>query len=179
MPRFVRHLTPLQGLFVIERKPIEDERGFFSRFFCREEFTAFGFDRPIFQINHTLTRLRGAVRGMHFQRAPHQETKLVSCIAGEVFDVALDLRPESSTYLHWHGEILSAANAHSMLIPRGFAHGFQTLRKDCQLIYLHDEAYAPTFEAGVNPFDPKYGIAWPLPVSQISERDRSFPFIAA
>ncbi len=175
MSRFVSHPTPLDGLVVIQRKPIADERGFFARFFCRHELAAFGFGGPIAQINHTLTRQRGAVRGLHYQRAPHQETKLVSCIAGEVFDVAVDLRPDFPSYLHWHGEILSAGNARAMLIPRGFAHGFRTLAEDCQLIYLHDEAYAPAFEAGVNPLDPRLGVAWPLEISQMSERDRVPP----
>jgi dTDP-4-dehydrorhamnose 3,5-epimerase len=179
MSRFTTHFTLIQGLVVIERTQREDERGFFSRLFCASELAPFGFDRPIAQINHTLTRQRGAVRGMHYQRAPHEETKLVSCVAGEVFDVAVDMRPESPFYLHWHGEILNAGNGRAMLIPRGFAHGFQTLREDCQLIYLHDEAYAPAFEAGMNPMDPRLGIAWPLEISQMSERDRAFPFIGA
>ena len=177
MPRFSFHPTALQGLHVVQRKRIEDERGFFSRFFCAEELAAAGFNRPIVQINHTLTRRRGAIRGMHFQRAPQEETKLVSCLAGEVFDVAVDIRPQSSTYLKWHGEILSADNARSLLIPKGFAHGFQTLTEDCQLIYLHDEAYAPGCEGGLNALDPRLGIVWPLPAGQMSERDRAFAML--
>ncbi len=177
MSHYSRYLTPLQGLLVIERKPVRDQRGFFSRFFCQEEFAALGYSRSIAQINHTLTRHCGTVRGMHFQRAPHEEMKFVSCIAGAVFDVAVDMRPSSPTYLQWHGEVLSAENARSMLIPGGFAHGFQTLNEDCQLIYLHDEPYAPGSEGGLNALDPRLAVAWPLPVTQMSERDRAFAMI--
>ncbi len=177
MPRFSCHSTPLQGLLAVDRKPMHDERGFFSRFFCQEEFAAMGCDLRIAQINHTLTRQIGAIRGMHFQRAPHEETKFVSCIAGAVFDVAVDIRPGSPTYLQWHGEVLSAQNARSLLIPRGFAHGFQTLSEDCELIYLHGEPYAPGFEGGLHALDPKLAIAWPLPAGQMSARDRAFASI--
>ncbi len=174
MSRFSWHLTALQGLFTIERTAMKDERGFFSRFFCREEFAAFGCNFSIAQINHTLTRQSGTIRGMHFQRAPHEETKLVSCIAGSIFDVAVDVRPGSPTFMQWHSEVLSAENARSMLIPGGFAHGFQTLSEDCELIYLHDEPYVPGSEGGLNPHDPMLSIAWPLPVTQMSKRDRAF-----
>lgn len=177
MPRFSCQTTALQGLLAISRMPIQDERGFFSRFFCREEFAALGYDFSVAQINHTLTRQKGAIRGLHFQHAPHGEAKFVSCIAGAVFDVAVDVRPASPTYLQWHGEILSVGNARSMLIPPGFAHGFQTLSEDCQLIYLHDKPHAPGFEGGLNVLDPKLAIAWPLEVAQMSERDSAFAMI--
>ncbi len=177
MSRFSWHSTALQGLLVIGRKPLEDERGFFCRFFCQEEFAAIGYSRSIAQINHTLTRHPGTIRGMHFQLSPHEETKFVSCIAGAVFDVAVDMRPGSPTYLQWHGEVLSAENSASMLIPRGFAHGFQALSEDCQLIYLHDEPYAPGFEGGLNALDPRLAIAWPLPAGPMSERDLAFAMI--
>lgn len=179
MSRFNRTPTSLTGLTVIERKQTGDERGFFSRFFCRDELREFGGDGSIAQINHTLTCSKGAIRGLHFQRPPHDETKFVSCLAGAVFDVAVDIRPDSPTYLHWHGEILSAENARSMMIPGGFAHGFQTLTEDCQLLYLHDKPYAPEAEGGLNPLDPRLAIAWPLEVTQMSERDRAFGFIDA
>lgn len=175
MSRFRRHPTALADLVVIERTRIEDERGFFSRFFCREDLVEFGHDGVIAQINHTRTRLRGAVRGMHFQHAPHGETKFVSCLAGSVFDVAVDLRPGSPTYLNWHGEVLGAENGRSLMIPPGFAHGFQTLEDDCELIYLHDVPHAPGSEGGVSPLDPRLAIAWPLEVTQMSDRDRAFP----
>jgi dTDP-4-dehydrorhamnose 3,5-epimerase len=172
MSRFTRHATPIPDLLVLERTHAQDERGFFSRFFCESEFAGLGIPFSVAQINHSLTRQRGAVRGMHFQLPPHEETKFVSCIAGAVFDVAVDMRPQSPTYLSWHGEILSAENARSMLIPRGFAHGFQTIEEDSQLLYLVDCPYAPDFETGVNALDPKISITWPLPITQMSRRDK-------
>lgn len=132
-----------------------------------------GINKPIAQINHTLTRKKGAVRGMHFQRPPHAEIKLVSCLKGEIWDVAIDLRSDSATFLQWHGETLSAENRKSLLIPEGFAHGFQTLTEDCELIYLHTSAYHPESEGALNATDPKLAIAWPLAISDISERDRN------
>lgn len=177
MSRFNRLPTPLSGLMVVERKQTGDERGFFSRFFCRDELGDFGGDGTIAQINHTLTRNKGTIRGMHFQRPPHDETKFVSCLSGAVFDVAVDIRPDSPTYLQWYGEILSAENARSMMIPGGFAHGFQTLAENCELIYLHDKPYAPGAEGGLNPLDPRLAIAWPLEVTQMSERDRGFSLL--
>ena len=149
MSRFDFIPTPLTGLMLVQRKAIEDHRGFLSRFYCAEEFRAAGIDKPVAQINHTLTRQRGAVRGLHFQHPPHAETKVVSCLKGEILDVAVDLRRDSPTFLHWHGEILSAANRKSLLIPEGYAHGFQTLAEDCELIYLHTSPYHPESEGEV------------------------------
>ena len=179
MARFDFHDMPLPGLKLVQRKPIADARGFFARFYCAEEFRAAGLDKPVAQINHTLTRSKGAVRGLHFQHPPHAETKLVSCIAGAVFDVAVDLRAGSPAYLRWHGEILSAENQRSLLIPEGFAHGFQTLTEDCELLYLHTAPFHPGAEGAVNIADPALAIQWPLPVSELSERDRTHPFIDA
>ena len=130
-----------------------------------------GWRLPIAQINHSLTRQKGAVRGMHFQFPPHAEDKYVSCLRGEVFDVAVDLREGSPSFMRWHGERLSAGNGRSMLIPQGFAHGFQSLEADCELIYLHSRPYAPQAEGGLHPKDPLLAIAWPLPVVDLSERD--------
>lgn len=177
MSRFDFIPTPLPGLKLLQRKAIEDHRGFLSRFYCAEEFAAAGINKPIAQINHTLTRKKGAVRGLHFQHPPHAETKLVSCLKGEIWDVAVDLRSGSPTFLHWHGEILSAENRKSLLIPDGYAHGFQTLTEDCELIYLHTAAYHPEAEGALNVADPGLNIAWPLLVDDLSERDRSHPFI--
>ena len=177
MPRFDFIPTPLTGLMLVQRKAIEDHRGFLSRFYCAEEFRAAGIDKPVAQINHTLTRQRGAVRGLHFQHPPHAETKVVSCLKGEILDVAVDLRRDSPTFLHWHGEILSAANRKSLLIPEGYAHGFQTLAEDCELIYLHTSPYHPESEGALNVADPRLNIAWFLPVNDLSERDRNHPFI--
>ncbi|WEX76632.1 dTDP-4-dehydrorhamnose 3,5-epimerase [Sinorhizobium numidicum] len=177
MSRFKRIPTELAGLVIVERTQIGDERGFFSRFFCQEELDDFGSTGVIAQINHTMTGVRGVIRGMHFQRSPHDEAKLVSCVVGAIFDVAVDMRPDSPTYLKWHGEVLSAENARSMMVPGGFAHGFQTLTDNCELIYLHDKPYVGHAEGGLNALDPRLNIAWPIDVTQMSERDRNFAFI--
>lgn len=179
MARFDIAALPLAGLALIGRQRVEDRRGSFSRFFCADELAAAGFSKPVAQINHTLTRARGAVRGMHFQHPPHAEDKLVSCLKGEVFDVAVDLRAGSPTFLQWHGEVLSAANMRSLLLPRGFAHGFQTLTDDCELVYLHSHPYAALAEGGLNPRDPTLAIAWPLPPTEMSDRDSGQAFVTA
>lgn len=175
--RFDFHPTPFEGLWVVQRKPVEDPRGFFCRFFCAEEFQAFGLEKPIAQINHTDTVKKGAVRGLHFQYPPYSESKIVSCLRGEVYDVAVDIRRGSHTFLQWHGEILSAANQRSLLIPEGFAHGFQTLTENCELLYLHSEAFHPQAEGALHVADPGIGIGWPIAMTELSERDRSHPFI--
>ena len=162
---------------VIERQRLADHRGYFSRLFCAEELSAVGFALPIAQINQTLTRQRGAVRGLHFQHPPHAEDKLVSCLRGEIFDVAVDLRRGSETFLRWHAEILSADNFKSLMIPQGFAHGFQTLTDDCELLYLHSRPHATGAEAALNALDPALDIRWPLAFTEISERDTQHPHI--
>lgn len=172
MARFEVVATPVDGVRVVQRAAIEDERGFLSRLFCAEEFSIHGMMTGIAQINHTLTRHRGMVRGMHFQRAPHAEAKLIGCLRGEVFDVAVDLRKDSPTFLHWFGQLLSPENRCSMYIPPGCAHGFQAMVDDCELVYLHSVAYAPTAEGGIHPQDPAVAINWPLPVSMMSNRDQ-------
>lgn len=177
MASFVSSPTPLTGLVVVQRKRLEDLRGFFSRLFCAEELSAVGFALPIAQINQTLTRQRGAVRGLHFQHPPHAEDKFVSCLRGEIFDVAVDLRRGSPTFLRWHAEILSAQNSRSLFIPQGFAHGFQALTDDCELIYLHSRPYAPQAEGALNVNDPALNIAWPLEFTDISQRDSAHPHI--
>lgn len=179
MIRFEFHDTHLPGLKLVQRKPIEDARGFFARFYCADEFGSAGMDKPIAQINHTLTRSKGAVRGLHFQTPPHAEIKVVSCLAGAVFDVAVDVRADSDTFLQWHGEVLSAENCRSLLIPEGFAHGFQALTEDCELLYLHTATFQPEAEGALNCSDPRLAIHWPLPVSELSERDRAHPFVDA
>ncbi len=177
MSRFDFTLTNLAGLTIVQRKAIEDPRGFLSRFYCAEEFIKAGMTKSIAQINQTLTKRKGAIRGMHFQYPPHAETKLVSCLQGEIFDVAIDLRRNSLTFLHWHGEILSAENRKSLLIPEGFAHGFQALTEDCELIYLHTAAYHPELEGALNAADPRLDIVWPLAVTDMSEKDRHYALI--
>lgn len=170
--------TPIQGLGLIQRKPFADDRGYLERLFCTEELKSLVQDKNILQINHTLTHKRGAVRGMHFQHSPHCETKLICCISGEVFDVAVDLRRGSSTFLLWHAEILSANNHRTFIIPEGFAHGFQTLTEDCEMLYLHTAAYRAEAEGGLNAMDPRLGIQWPLAVTEQSVRDSAHPPIS-
>ncbi len=176
-PRFTIHATPLPGLVVIERKPIEDDRGFFCRYYCSEEFREAGLRKPIVQINHTLTRKKGSIRGLHFQYPPYAECRIVNCLRGEVFDVAVDIRKGSPTFLHWHGEILSASNQRSLLIPEGFAHGFQSLIEDCELIYLHSAPFNDRSKGAINIADPGIGIVWAMPITDISDRDLHHPFI--
>lgn len=176
--RFDFHTTPLEGLLVIHRKTSEDQRGFFSRFFCAETFQRVGFRKPIAQINHTLTLSRGVVRGLHFQHPPFAESKIVSCLNGEVFDVAVDIRRGSPTFLQWHAEILSSGNRRSLLIPEGFAHGFQALTESCEMLYLHSAPFCHKAEGALNVEDPKIGITWPCSVTELSARDRVHPFIS-
>jgi dTDP-4-dehydrorhamnose 3,5-epimerase len=171
--------TSLQGLKVIQRKPIGDSRGYLERMFCAEELQPLIQDKDIIQINHTMTAKRGTVRGMHFQHPPYAEIKFVSCLRGEVFDVAVDLRQGSPTFQQWHAEILSAENHKTLVIPEGYAHGFQTLTDDCELLYLHTAPFHPEAEGALNVADPALAITWPLPVSELSERDRAHPFIDA
>jgi dTDP-4-dehydrorhamnose 3,5-epimerase len=173
--RLACHPTPLAGLMVIERHPIADERGSFERLYCAEELAAANIQLPIAQANRSMTSRKGAVRGMHFQHPPHGETKLVACLAGKVFDVAVDLRHGSPTFLRWYAVELSNDNHKSMLIPAGFAHGFQTLADHCELLYFHSAAYAAEAEAGIQPMDTRLGIAWPLPITEMSARDRGHP----
>lgn len=167
--------TPLRGLKLIQRKPIGDHRGYLERMFCAEELESLMPGKDIVQINRTLTVNRGTVRGLHFQYPPHAETKVVSCLRGEVFDVAVDLRQGSSTFLRWHAEILTADNHRTLLIPEGFAHGFQTLTDDCELLYLHTAAYRPSAEGGLNAQDPRLDIRWPVAVLELSSRDAAHP----
>jgi len=162
---------PLAGLKLVERQRFADARGSFARLFCAEELHDAGWTGSIAQINHTSTARKGTVRGLHFQRTPHAEIKLVSCIRGEAFDVAIDLRRGSPTFLNWHGEHLSAGNCCAVLIPKGFAHGFQALTDDADLIYCHSTAYDVASEGGLNPRDPRLAISWPLPIAEMSARD--------
>lgn len=175
MSRFTITDTGIEGLKAIERQRIGDARGFLSRLFCADELAAAGWHKPIAQINQTLTQRRGTVRGMHFQLPPHAEMKLVTCLRGAVWDVGLDLRAGSPTFLQWRAVELSALNGHALLIPEGCAHGFQALTDECELLYLHTAAYAPQAEAGFNAQDSALAIAWPLPITEMSERDRQHP----
>lgn len=169
--------TPISGLHILERKPVGDDRGYLERLFCAAELQPILSGKTIAQINHTLTANRGTVRGMHFQYPPHAETKFVSCLRGEVFDVAVDLRNNSPTFLHWHAEILSANNHRTLIIPEGFAHGFQTLSDNCEMLYFHTAPYHPGAEDVLNVHDPRLGISWPLPVTGLSPRDAGHPLL--
>lgn len=168
---------PLTGLKLVERQRLGDERGFLSRLFCAEELSAAGWEKPIAQINHTRTSRCGTVRGMHFQYPPYAEMKLVSCIRGEAWDVAVDLRRGSTTFLHWYAEHLSADNCRALLIPEGFAHGFQSLTDDVEMLYCHSAAYVAAAEAGLNPKDAFLAIPWPLPITELSTRDNQHPML--
>lgn len=176
--RFEILTTDMTGLYCLTRRPIGDERGFLERLFCVSELGGILGHRSVRQINRTLTMACGTVRGMHFQRAPHAEMKFVTCLRGEVFDVAVDMRPESPTYLRWHAEILSGGNHKTLVIPEGFAHGFQTLSHDCEMFYCHTADYHPEAENGLHPLDPRLAIPWPLVVAEMSARDAGFPFLA-
>jgi len=175
--RFSFTQTSLSGVWVAQRNAFEDSRGFFSRLFCADEFRKAGIDQPITQINHSMTRLKGTIRGLHFQYPPYAEFRIVSCLKGEIFDVAVDLRNGSKTFLSWHGERLSAQNQKSFVIPKGCAHGFQALTDDCELVYFHTGFYVPEKDGGFNVEDKRLGIDWPLPIGGISARDKSHVFI--
>jgi dTDP-4-dehydrorhamnose 3,5-epimerase len=159
----------------VTRLRMEDERGFLARLFCAEELGDAGWAGPIAQVNLTRTRKAGTVRGMHYQLPPHAERKLVTCVRGEVWDVALDLRAGSPTFLQWHAQPLSEANDTALLLPEGVAHGFQALSDDAELLYCHSRPFTPEAERGIWPLDPRPAIAWPLPVSAMSDRDRQHP----
>ncbi|MDE2060437.1 MAG: dTDP-4-dehydrorhamnose 3,5-epimerase family protein [candidate division NC10 bacterium] len=169
--------TPLRGLKLIQRTPIRDSRGYLERLFCAEDLQSLISCKAIVQINHTLTTRHGTVRGMHFQRPPHAETKFVTCLRGEVFDVAVDLRQGSPTFLRWHAEILSTGNHKTLMIPEGFAHGFQTLTEDCEMLYFHTAAYQPGAECGLNAKDPRLNIRWPEAITELSPRDAAHPLV--
>lgn len=169
--------TTLEGLRIIRRQQFGDARGFLQRMFCAEELAAAGWSKAVAQVNHTYTKAAGSVRGLHWQLPPHAEMKLISCLRGAVWDVALDLRAGSSTFLKWHAIHLSAENKTSYLIPPGFAHGFQTLTDEVEMLYCHDHPYTPASEMGLNPLDASLKLAWPLAISELSEKDRNWPIL--
>jgi dTDP-4-dehydrorhamnose 3,5-epimerase len=169
--------TPFEGLFVIEHNVLKDQRGFFARTFCKLEFKKIGFEKEFVQFNHSFNLLKGTVRGMHFQVAPFCETKLIRCIQGSVFDVVVDIRLGSPTYLQHYGIELSSTKMRSLLIPEGFAHGFQALENNSALIYHHTQFYNSLADYGIKHNDNVLGINWPLPIINISEKDTSYPSI--
>lgn len=169
--------TKLPGSYIVELEPYSDERGWFARTYCKNEFAAIGHNSEWVQLNHSFTKDMGSVRGMHFQPPPHGEIKLVRCIAGAVFDVIVDIRQHSPAFLKWFGTELSAVNKKMMYIPEGFAHGFQTLSDDAELIYHHSQFYTPGVEGGLRYDDPAIGIEWPLTAMNVSARDQQHPLL--
>ncbi len=169
--------TSLAGSYVIDLEPRSDERGWFARYYCKEEFQKIGHTKEWVQMNHSVTNKKGSIRGMHFQVHPYKEIKMLRCIAGSVYDVIIDLRKDSDTFLQWAGVELSATNKKMLYIPEGFAHGFQCLEDNCELIYHHSEFYQPGAEAGIRYNDPLINIEWPLPLTIISPRDEEHHFL--
>ena len=167
--------TPLQGAWLIDIDPHFDERGFFARTWCRQELADHGLDTEIVQENLSYNHHRGTVRGLHFQQPPHEESKIVRCTRGAIFDVIVDLRPQSPTYRQWQGVELAAANHRALYIPKGFGHGFQTLIDETEISYQMSAFHTPQAASGHRYDDAAFGIVWPLPASVISGRDRAWP----
>ncbi len=172
------HQTFLKGAYVIEPEPFEDHRGKFSRIFCQEEMKKIGHYKQIVQINHSMTKQKGAIRGMHFQKPPKAEIKIVKCIQGSVFDVIVDLRYGSPTKLQWYGEILSTENMKMMYVPEGFAHGFQSLEENSEIMYFVTESYSSEDEGGVRYNDHLIKISWTLEVAEVSKKDGEIPLLS-
>ncbi len=175
--RFEVQHTPFRGLMVLERRPLGDSRGRLERMFCAHELAPHLGGASVVQSNLTRTSTRGTVRGMHLQAAPYAEAKIVTCLHGRVWDVAVDVRDGSPTFLQWHAEILDGSSHRSFLIPRGFAHGFQTLTDDCAMLYFHTAPHSPVAEMGLDALDSRLAIAWPEPVTGRSPRDSAHPRI--
>jgi dTDP-4-dehydrorhamnose 3,5-epimerase len=177
--RFDASRTPFSGLILLTRKRLADDRGHLSRLFDAEGLAAYGWLAGIAQVNETVTHKRGTVRGFHFQRPPVADAKLVTCLRGSVLDVVVDIRKGSPTFLQHFAVELSEANCASLLIPQGFAHGFQALSDDVQLLYAHSAPYQAASEGALNLADPRLSIAWPLPLANLSERDSSHAMLDA
>jgi dTDP-4-dehydrorhamnose 3,5-epimerase len=169
--------TPLAGAMLIEIEPVEDERGFFARSFCQQEFRRHGLDPAIVQCNVSWNRRRGTLRGLHYQAAPHEEVKIVRCTRGVIWDVIVDLRETSPTRFKWLGVELTGQSHRALYVPKGFAHGFQTLADDTEVFYQMSESYRAELARGVRWNDPKLVIDWPLPDPILSERDRGYDLL--
>ena len=170
--------TKLKGAFIIDIEPIEDERGLFARSWCREEFEAHGLNPELAQCNISFNKKRGTLRGMHYQKPPHEEAKLVRCTLGAIFDVIIDLRPDSSTYKQWVGEKLTAQNRRMLYIPEGFAHGFLTLEDATEVFYQMSTPYVPDSASGIRWDDPAINITWPIEKDlMISEKDGAYAYL--
>lgn len=166
--------TAIAGCFLIELEPRTDERGFFSRMYCADEFRRHGLDPHVAQVNTALTIKAGTVRGMHFQTAPHADTKLLRCLNGAVYDVCVDLRPDSPSYCQWVAVELTAGNRHMLFLPAGTAHGYQTLTDNAEIMYATNRNYAPESATGVRYNDPAFSVQWPLAVTEMSDADRNW-----
>lgn len=169
----------LQGLLLAQLEPHSDSRGGFARLYCEREMAEAGISTPVVQVNHSFTRSRGTVRGLHFQHPPAAETKMIRCLRGAVWDVAIDLRAGSPTFCQWQAFELSADQPRMVIIPEGFAHGFQTLSDNVELLYLHTAFYTPEVESGFHCLDRRLSIQWPLPMAELSARDAALPDIPA
>lgn len=174
--RFVE--TPLQGAYIIELEPVRDERGFFARSWCADEFRARGLNTEWRQASVSYNKARGTLRGMHYQEPPYAEMKLIRCTRGAIYDVIVDLRPDSGTFKHWTAVELTGDNRKALYVPKGFAHGFQTLEDQTEVLYQISEAYHPEYSRGVRWDDPALEIIWPLQAGFVASRDESFAYLA-
>ena len=169
--------TSLKGAYIVEPEPFRDDRGFFARTFCKREFSEIKHTKEFVQFNHSMTTTKGTLRGMHYQIPPSAEIKLIRCIRGSVYDVIIDIRKNSPTFLKHFGVTLSESNLKMIYIPEGFAHGFQTLEDNAQMLYHHTEYYTPQNERGLNYKDPAFKIDWPLIPVNMTEKDQKYSFI--
>jgi len=171
------HKTKIEGLYIIEPEFKIDERGYFARIFCKKELAKIGFDFEIVQINRSLNKKKGTIRGMHFQKPPKAEDKIVQCLKGAIYDVAIDLRQNSPTYSQWVAVELNEENKKMFFIPKGFAHGFQSLRDNSEILYFLSEFYSPEYKSGVHWNDPFFNISWPIKNPILLEKDKNWPLI--
>lgn len=167
--------TPLEGVHIIDLEPREDSRGFLGRMFCEREFGQAGLESRFVQMNNSLSRRRGTLRGLHYQTPPHAEVKLLRVVRGAIFNAVVDIRRGSPTFAHWFGARLDDSNRSMMYTPRGFAHGFLSLTDDAEVIYMTSAAYMPGSEGGVRFDDPRVGIDWPIPPTEVTDKDRAWP----
>lgn len=177
MSRFTFVETGIKDLFIIEPKKIKDDRGYFERYFCKDDFKEIGLRKEIVQINHSLTKIRGSIRGMHFQLRPFSEVKIIRCIKGSIQDVAVDIRKDSPTFLKYFSITLSKVNSKYLYIPEGFAHGFQTLSDNAEVLYLTTAPFESSADMSINPLDITLNIKWNLDITNISPKDKNAPFI--
>ena len=167
--------TSVLGVYIVDIEPHVDARGYFARVWCEQEFRDHGLNPNIVQVNTIFSQIQGTLRGVHFQQSPHTEAKLVRCVRGSVYDVAVDLRPDSATFRQWHAEVLRAGDGRMFYVPEGCGHGFQTLEDQTEVVYQATTSFAPSAASGVRYDDSAFGIDWPLPVRCLSESDSNWP----